>query len=551
MSMHRAGSANSAAAVLARDERKPAGSTESPARLSATVMLPAPDLTLRHPGRAAATPQRRPRRRLTWLPLLVVLVAQSACMVALHNTTHVDEAAYLYAGHQLIGDALGRTVNNDDYAAYFSGAPFLYPVLAGVFDSIGGLAAARVLSLLCMLGATSLLYAAVRKLFDDTRAGFFAAALFGLCGPALFMSHLATFDAPAVTALAGSLYFAVGSADRRALLLEVAAVAVAAVALKYAAMVFLLPVIAVTVLVAVPKVGWRWALMRGAVLSAVTVLFAVVALLLAGPGVLAGVTSTTTSRTEGAVATLDVLSRAAVWVGPVLVLACLGTLAYAISSGRSPARGPLIRLLLGLVLTGAALIAPMGSARLHTLVSLQKHAGYGLLFAAAMAGLVLSRLAGRSSWRTGLACLLVLPIAASGLRQAVDMFVWPDSSRLVATLDRLITRDDQLIMAEEAQVPRYYLQARVRQAQWRDTYYFDYVDRGGKHLVGLPAYQAAIRERHFALFVFTHDATADLDAQLEPLLPRNGYRRLPAVPAPSGADPAHTYTIWQLTPDRR
>jgi hypothetical protein len=100
-------------------------------------------------------------------------------------------------------------------------------------------------------------------------------------------------------------------------------------------------------------------------------------------------------------------------------------------------------------------------------------------------------------------------------------------------------------------VPRYYLRARVRQAQWRDTYYFDYVDRGGKHLIGLPAYQAAIRDRHFALFVFTHDVTADLDAQLEPLLPGNGYRRLAAVPAPSVADPTHTYTIWQLTPDRR
>ena len=45
------------------------------------------------------------------------------------------------------------------FPAYFSGAPVIYPPLAALADSVGGLAGARLLSLVFMLGATALLWA--------------------------------------------------------------------------------------------------------------------------------------------------------------------------------------------------------------------------------------------------------------------------------------------------------------------------------------------------------------------------------------------------------
>ena len=80
------------------------------------------------------------------------------------------------------------------FAAYFSGAPVVYPPIGALADSVGGLTGARVLSLLFMLGATALLWGTARRLFGR-RAAFFAAALFAVSGPALHLGAFATYDA--------------------------------------------------------------------------------------------------------------------------------------------------------------------------------------------------------------------------------------------------------------------------------------------------------------------------------------------------------------------
>ena len=56
---------------------------------------------------------------------------------------------------------------------YFSGAPVVYPPLLAAFDSLGGLPAARCLSLLFMMAATSLLWSVTRRLYDAV-AAFYA-----------------------------------------------------------------------------------------------------------------------------------------------------------------------------------------------------------------------------------------------------------------------------------------------------------------------------------------------------------------------------------------
>ena len=143
---------------------------------------------------AAGQPTARLRVPDNW-PLLVVLTVQAVLSVRLFgaDTAFQDEAVYLWAGHLEWSHWLHGTVM-PPFASYFSGAPVIYPPLAALADSVGGLAAARLLSLLFMLGATALLWAVARLLFGR-RAAFFAAALFALLGPTLHLGSFATYDA--------------------------------------------------------------------------------------------------------------------------------------------------------------------------------------------------------------------------------------------------------------------------------------------------------------------------------------------------------------------
>ena len=107
--------------------------------------------------RAGSDPGRRVlgRHAPRWWPLAAVLVVQAALSLRLvgANTAFLDEAEYLWAGHLQWAHWLhGAPV--PPFSAYFSGAPVIYPPIAALADSIGGLAAARILSLVFMLGAT-------------------------------------------------------------------------------------------------------------------------------------------------------------------------------------------------------------------------------------------------------------------------------------------------------------------------------------------------------------------------------------------------------------
>ena len=105
----------------------------------------------------------------------------------------------------------------------------LYPPLGALADSLGGLAAARVLSLLFMLGATVLLWDSARRLFGR-RAAFFAAALFAFSGPTLHLGAFATYDAMSVLLIALAAWLVVrgrGRARRRPARMVAAGVALA------------------------------------------------------------------------------------------------------------------------------------------------------------------------------------------------------------------------------------------------------------------------------------------------------------------------------------
>ena len=123
--------------------------------------------------------------RTRW-PLLAVLAMQAALSVGMlrDKTAFGDEALYLSAGHLEWAHWLHGTPI-PAYQTWFSGAPVIYPPFGAIASSLGGLAAARLLSLVCMLGVTSLVWGTAARLLDDKRAAYFAAALFAVIAPTL------------------------------------------------------------------------------------------------------------------------------------------------------------------------------------------------------------------------------------------------------------------------------------------------------------------------------------------------------------------------------
>ncbi|HEY6746325.1 MAG TPA: glycosyltransferase family 39 protein [Mycobacteriales bacterium] len=510
--------------------------------------------TLAAPARRRpAPPVRRPSRAVarlrTGAPLLAILAAQAALTLVLRNSAFQDEALYLYAGHRQLALWLHGAPTYDDYATYFSGAPFFYPVLGALVDQVGGLVAARAVSLLLMLGATGLLAGLTRRLFDR-HAGLLAAAAFAVAGPTLFMGGLATYDAPAVFLLALAAWIAVATAGRPVALLWTAApVLVAAVTIKYAAALWLPAVLGLAVLTAAPR-GWLRAIARAVSLLVLTAALAAGVLAVAGRGFVRGLVATTTARPEGTDSVRQVLDESAGYVLLLVLLAMAG----AVLLVAAVPRGDRLRAgLTGLLLAGSALLAPAYRAHLHTLTSLQKHAGYGLLFAAPLAGYALARLIGRGARdprRLGLALAAILLLTTVGGRQAQrDYHDWPDSGPLVSVLRTQVRPVTGHYLVEESEVPRYYLRDLTEPYQWTGTYFFEYTTKQGRRLAGVPAYRAALAERYFDVVALRYGPTAGLDGEIDEVLRKQqGYELIARVPADSSYGNG-TYSIWRATPD--
>lgn len=291
------------------------------------------------------------------------------------------------------------------------------------------------------------------------------------------MAHFATFDSLAVALLACAFWLAVRSGQRRALILDAALASTAAVMVmvKYASLPFVLPVLAVVAVVAVPAVGWRWAVARGLVTAGLVAAFIAGCVLLSGPDLMKGVTSTTLARSSDQVAASVILRHSVAYIGGIVTVAAIGMIALSVK-GDGAMRGTFAqRTVLGFVLIGAALIAPVASLRLHTLTSLEKHAGYGLIFATPVVGFLLARIGVRSFLRNGVAVAVAGSLGFVGFAKARRFFTeWPDSTALVQALSPLVTSPATRILAEENSVPRYYLAGSIRQSQWSDTYYLAY-----------------------------------------------------------------------------
>src|ERR1039457_3993156 len=218
-------------------------------------------------------------------PLLAVLVVQAVLSLRLvrADTAFQDEALYLWAGHREIAHLL-HGVPIPPFPAYFSGSPVIYPPLGALSDSVGGLAGARILSLVFMLGATVVLWAVTERL-HGRRAAFFAAALFAIMGPTLHLGSFATYDAMSLFLVALAAWLVVRAGDRQDATVWMVAAGVTLVvanATSYASALFDPVVILLALVIALPKPGGKLAAARALTLLAITVLLATLGLLTGG-----------------------------------------------------------------------------------------------------------------------------------------------------------------------------------------------------------------------------------------------------------------------------
>ena len=223
---------------------------------------------------AAPSPRRtaRPRVPGNW-PLLVVLAVQAALSLRLVRGGHgVPGRGALPVGRPSgVGPAAARHARYRRSRRTSPGHPVIYPPLAALADSAGGLAAARILSLVFMLGATALLWATAR-LLSGRRAAFFAAALFAVLGPALHLGSFATYDAMSLFLVALASWLVVRAGDRPDATgwMIAAGVALAlANATSYPSALFDPVVLVLALLTALPRPGGKLAAARALTLLAV------------------------------------------------------------------------------------------------------------------------------------------------------------------------------------------------------------------------------------------------------------------------------------------
>lgn len=499
-------------------------------------------------------------RRRAWVSrglLLGIVVIQAILSLRLSNTVFEDEALYLVAGHLNLDHLLHSGPAYPEFARYFSGSPMVYPPLAAAADSTFGLAGARLIGLVCMIACTALVYSTSRLLFNE-RVGLAAAGAFAIAQSTLFLGYFATYDPLTLFLLALATWVIVRCAGERRWAAYVLAppLLALAVAAKYAALLYVPVVVVLGFLVTFRHHHRVDAVVRLLAVPLLTGLLLAGAVLWAGPAYLTALSHTTTQRAAGKDPALTLLLQSAEWGGVVFTLAVLGTVFYlrrprmGEAAAEYDSRGPgwRWRLLLGSLLTGAAILAPAYQIHLHTGVSLHKHIGYGLLFAAPMAGVGLTRIVGAHFHYPQLGILIWVTLLVLGISQSRTRYeYWPDSRPVVAVLHSQL-RPDGHYLAESKWVALYYLRTRTRPAQWTGTYTIGYTPRRGRHLTGAAGFRAALADGYFDVVELDGTDTPDLDRVLAADLRTNPhYRLLTRLPYRTSAGQG-AYDVWVKNP---
>jgi hypothetical protein len=435
------------------------------------IGLPSDELTCTAARLVDAKLKVRRSPSLSWRtivhPLSAVCLLQAALSLSLvwSNTAFTDEAEFLWGGrleisHWLHGTPLPSVLGNN-----FFGSPIIYPPVGALANAVGGLAAARILSLIFMVGATVLLYLVVSRIFGPVPA-LFASALWAVSEPVLRIGAFATYDAMSILFTALATWFIVQAAYRRRRGEYVAAAAAAlalANATAYSGAAFDPVVIMFAFLVWVPAIGARQARFCTAWLCGVyAILFTLVMTVShSWIGLLAvnGIVSHNVTISS-------ILGSAWAYSESWIVLSAVGVVAGIAIERRS-------RRILLVVLGCAGLIIPAVQIIDRTSVSIDQHLPYGIWFSVIAAGygcsVALHSLPTSRWWAVVLCCFLALAYPAVNNWEAAwnKQLSWSNTSSFIVAFKPIIAQERGLIDASnENYVAMYYTVQGIDWTRW-------------------------------------------------------------------------------------
>ncbi len=445
------------------------------------------------------------RHRPLWAALAVLTVLS----LRLDNSVRTDEALGLFVGSWI---RRAWATGEDVYSrpdTFYGGVPSLYPPLASLVESIGGLLGVRLMSLLLMAFATIAVFVLTDALFDTGqgwRPGSLAALLFASSGPVLVQAHLALPDTVGIALLLCALALGVRaarcSADNRWRALSAALGAGGLVGLSI--------IVSYPTLLAVPFAlaalfayaraagppdiiqHYRLALLLGAIQAPV------LALVVVGPQWLTGAWVTLTQVSTGAGFGSVLLHT----VGWTIVPLGLALLASRVVSG--PALAVVRPLAVGVaVLAGRQALA--GG-------DLTAYLGLAVALAVPGAGMLLAKLA---KVRYGWAALVAVGYAAltTGMAQSQDVFgSWPDSTPLVRQVSYAVDAMPWIRMVGESpEAVQYGMWGRLEPWQVQATYPGSFRYNG---LSDLDALRAALADNYVQLVFF--DGSTEAGRLIDP-----------------------------------
>ncbi|MGW4891270.1 ArnT family glycosyltransferase [Kitasatospora sp. NPDC004240] len=491
-------------------------------------------------------PAPSPRRRWIARALLAgVLAIQAALSLRLLAAAHPDEAAAMVAGRQQLAHLTDGAAVTTDLLGRIPGSPWLYPPLAGWTANANGIWGTRLLSLGFALVTTVLLYSITRRLFNE-RVAICSAGAYAVLQSTVVVGFYAAPDAPAVMLVACAAWVVVHTARRPVALVLVAAVPLAlAAATAYAAAVAVPALLALALVTARPHRGLGQAAVRVLLLAAGT------AGALLGAGLLDEIAAWSPALGHGARPRTEILLNALQWGGLFTVLAVAGAVAYVRREqmNESPesdfvptTRGH--RAALGATLVATALLVPAIHLWLGTPGVLFRHLGLGMLLAAPLAGVGITRLVGAHFRNPQLGILVWVVLLALGLEQSSARYQdGPDDGRLLAVLRVHAEPEGRYLTAVDG-LPEYYLGKVSRPEQWvsarKGT---EYHAASGVTLRGDAGSAAAIRDGWFTLVVLDSTAPAATDRALSAALSSSGHYRLIAqFTSPTGD--SSTYKVY-------
>lgn len=507
-------------------------------------------------GRRRKTPGRRHIiLRHPW-PLLAIFTVQITLSLRLirTNTAYADEALYLYAGRQELNHWIHGTVVQD-YQTYFSGSPHIYPPIGAIANTIGGLTGARALGLLFMMGATGLLYVTTANLFDR-QSGYLAAASFTALGVTQFLSAFATYDPMALFLLALSAYLVLGRQhkwDTLTTTLTVTVVAPSVLALdnatKYATALWDPFLLGLTI--CIPVIGgqsWRYGIGVGVRFVGILGSLLGVGIVIGKRKYWQGILQTTVARNPAHNANMGqppslIFRDTWQWIGILLIFILLGVIVIVAAHWR----GPLLAV--GVLLAGAAVVAPLNQARIGTTTSLQKHVVLGAWFGSVLAGYGLRRLL---NWRLPVAVGILGLLAGGFIYYTVQATLlyegWSrENPVFISELSRLTPAGPERYLIEGHSDTVAYYTGRATSLQWKEgaDNSYTYVDpQTGTLFAGKAAYTDAVEHRAFTLIIL--NGQEDNDSTVENAIVKyRDYHVLTTLP-PSTEKSTALYTVWAL-----